>query len=216
VKLAGPMASLRAWDRRWSATSTETSLAVGFGEALWADVAREAGRAAPSIYDTDIRRPAGVKLEALVRATPTAKLDALAEATDRLTQDFGTWKVAWGQINRFQRIDDAIVQHFDDAGPSIPVPFTSAQWGSLASFGAKRYPDTRKYYGSSGNSFVAVVEFGDRVKARAVTAGGESGDPASKHFDDQAGRYVSGNFREVYFYPDQLEGHVERRYRPGE
>ena len=216
AKLAGPIASLRAWDHRWSATSTETSLAVGFGEALWADVAREAGRAPASIYDTDNKRPAGVKFEALVRATPAAKLEALDKAADRLTQDFGSWKVPWGQINRFQRIDDAIVQHFDDARASIPVPFASAQWGSLASFGAKRYPDTRKYYGSSGNSFVAVVEFGDRVHARAVTAGGESGDPKSKHFDDQAERYASGNLREVYFYPDQLVGHTERRYHPGE
>jgi len=96
------------------------------------------------------------------------------------------------------------------------VPFASGQWGSLASFGAKRYPDTKKYYGSSGNSFVAVVEFGDRVRARAVTAGGESGHPGSKHFNDEAGRYASGDLREVYFYPDQLAGHIERRYRPGE
>jgi acyl-homoserine-lactone acylase len=135
---------------------------------------------------------------------------------DRLTADFGTWKVAWGQINRFQRVNDDLLQHFDDAGPSIPVPFVSAQWGSLASFGAKRYPDTKKYYGNTGNSFVAAVEFGERVQARAVTAGGESGDPASTHFNDQAERYASGNFREVYFYPDQLKGHVERTYHPGQ
>ena len=68
----------------------------------------------------------------------------------------------------------------------------------------------------AGNSFVAVVEFGPRVKALAVTAGGESGDAASKHFKDQADRYASGNFREVYFHPDQLAGHIERSYRPGE
>jgi acyl-homoserine-lactone acylase len=177
---------------------------VFWGEALWAKIAPDAKKAGVSIYDY-----------MATQATPAQKLQALAEATDRLTQDFGTWKTPWGQINRFQRVDDAIVQRFDDAGPSIPVPFASAQWGSLASFGAKRYPDTRKYYGSSGNSFVAVVEFGDRVHARAVTAGGESGDPASKHFGDQAARYASGNLREVYFYPDQLVGHTERRYHPG-
>jgi acyl-homoserine-lactone acylase len=96
------------------------------------------------------------------------------------------------------------------------VPFTSAQWGSLASFGARRYEGTKRYYGTSGNSFVAVVEFGDKVRARAVTAGGESGDPASKHFGDQAQRYADGNLREVYFYPDQLKGHTERTYRPGD
>jgi acyl-homoserine-lactone acylase len=205
AKLREPIEPLRAWDDRWSAESVPTSLAVFWGEALWAKVAPDAKTAGVSVYDY-----------MATRATPAQKLAALAEATDRLTQDFGTWKTPWGQINRFQRIDDAIVQRFDDAGPSIPVPFTSAQWGSLASFGARRYPDTRKYYGSSGNSFVAVVEFGERVHARAVTAGGERGDPKSKHFGDQAQRYAAGNLREVYFYPEQLKGHIERRYHPGE
>jgi len=205
AKLAQPITVLRTWDDRWSAQSTATSLAVGWGEALWAAVAPQAKKSDMSVYDFMAER-----------ATAAQRLEALAQATDRLNQDFGTWKMAWGQINRFQRTNDDITAHFDDAAPSIPVAFASAQWGSLASFGAKRYPDTKKYYGSSGNSFVAVVEFGERVRARAVTAGGESGDPKSKHFDDQAQRYASGDLREVYFYPDQLTGHVERRYRPGE
>ena len=196
---------LRAWDDRWAADSVPTSLAVFWGEALWAKVAPLAKEDDDTVYDY-----------MAVHSTAAQRLEALSEAVDRLTTDFGTWKTPWGQINRFQRIDDRIVQHFDDAGPSIPVPFTSAQWGSLASYGAKRYPDTKKYYGTNGNSFVAVVEFGERVHARAVTAGGESGDPSSKHFSDQAERYAAGNLREVYFYPDQLSGHVERTYRPGE
>jgi acyl-homoserine-lactone acylase len=203
AKLREPIEPLRAWDDRWAADSVPTSLAVFWGEALWA-------KAAPAA------KPAGVTIyEAMARATPAQKLEALAEAVDRLSQDFGTWKTKWGEINRFQRINGDITQQFDDAGPSIPVPFTSAQWGSLASFGAKRYPGTRKYYGANGNSFIAAVEFGARVRARAVTAGGESGDPASKHFGDQAARYAAGDLREVYFYPDQLKGHVERRYHPG-
>jgi acyl-homoserine-lactone acylase len=124
--------------------------------------------------------------------------------------------VPWGEINRFQRITGDIVQPFDDAKPSIPVPFTSSRWGSLASFGARRHPGTRRYYGTNGNSFVAVVEFGDRVRARAITAGGASGHPGSPHFNDEAGRYATGNLREVYFWPDELQGHVERVYHPGD
>ena len=85
-----------------------------------------------------------------------------------------------------------------------------------SSFGARPYPGTKKWYGTSGNSFVAVVEFGDSVRARAITAGGERGDPASKHFNDQAPRYSTGGLREVYFYPSQLEGHSERTYHPGQ
>jgi acyl-homoserine lactone acylase PvdQ len=143
-------------------------------------------------------------------------LQSLAAASDRLTADFGTWKTPWGDINRFQRLNDDIAPRFDDARPSIPVGFPSAHWGSLASFGARAYPGTKKWYGSTGNSFVAVVEFGQTVRAKAVTAGGESGLPASPHFNDQATRYSTGDLREVYFYRSQLKGHTEREYHPGE
>ena len=106
---------------------------------------------------------------------------------------------------------------FNDAGPSIPVAFPSARWGSLASFGASPKPGTKKWYRTSGNSFVAVVEFGaDSVRAIAVTAGGQSGNPASRHFNDQALRYTTGNLRPVYFYRNQLVGHTERTYHPGQ
>jgi len=149
------------------------------------------------------------------RATPRQRLEALAAASDKLAADFGQWRTPWGEINRFQRLTGDIVQPFNDSGPSIPVGFTSARWGSLASFGARPYRGSKKWYGTSGNSFVAVVEFGDSVRARAVSAGGESGNPSSRHFNDQAQRYSTGDLREVYFYPSQLEGHVERRYHPG-
>jgi acyl-homoserine-lactone acylase len=49
-----------------------------------------------------------------------------------------------------------------------------------------------------------------------VSAGGESGNPASKHFNDGAQNYATGNLREVYFYKNQLKGHTERVYHPGE
>ena len=202
--LAEQVAALKAWDRRWSAGSTETSLAVFWGEALWAKAAPGAKAAGISVWDYMAERSSGAD-----------KLAALREASDRLAADFGSWKTPWGEINRFQRLNGDIVQPFRDDGPSIAVPFTSAQWGSLASFGARRYPGTKRYYGTSGNSFVAVVEFGPKVRALAVTAGGESGHPDSPHFNDQAGRYAGGNLREVYFWPEQLTGHVERTYRPG-
>jgi acyl-homoserine lactone acylase PvdQ len=147
--------------------------------------------------------------------SPDAALQALTRASDKLTADFGTWRIPWGQINRYQRLTGDIVQRFDDAKPSTPVGFTSSTWGSLAAFGAKAYPGTKKWYGFKGNSFVAVVEFGDKVKARAVTAGGESGHPQSRHFSDQVDRYCTGNLRDVYFYPEQLKGHTERTYHPG-
>lgn len=203
ANLAGQIELLRGWDYRWSVDSVATSLACLWGDALWDQAEKSAKVAKISPYDYIAER-----------TPPEQKLAALAAVSDRLEHDFGVWRIAWGEINRFQRLTGEISATFTDAGASIPVGFPSARWGSLASFGARRYAGTKKYYGTSGNSFVAVVEFGDKVSARAVSTGGESGDPRSTHFDDQETRYASGALREVYFYPSQLEGHTEREYHP--
>jgi acyl-homoserine-lactone acylase len=205
AKLRGPVGLLRAWDYRWGITSMPTTLAVFWGDILWDKVSKEDTQEGLTLYDVMAEK-----------AGPQARLQALADAVDRLEKDFGSWGVPWGEVNRYQRNDDAIAQVFDDAKPSLPVPFTSSRWGSLASFGAHRWPGTKRYYGTSGNSFVAVVEFGPKVSARAITAGGESGHPGSKHFNDEAERYTTGNLRKVYFWPEDLEGHVERQYHPGD
>jgi len=202
-RLEAPIAALRGWDYRWDAASVPTTLAMFWGEHLWAEV-KEDGQAPMVPIDLIDALPAGRKLE------------ALAAVTERLEREFGTWRTGWGEINRFQRLTGDIDHPFADSGPSLPVAFTSGRWGSLASFGAAPRDGSKRWYGTSGNSFVAVVEFGPRVRARAVTAGGESGHPASRHFNDQAERYATGNLREVYFYPEQLKGHTERVYRPGE
>src|SRR5438552_2230317 len=204
TKLAEPIAALRGWDYRWGAESVPTSLAIFWGERIGRRVSRDARAAGTSV----------MQYVGMSRATSTDLLESLAAAVDALTTDFGSWKTPWGEINRFQRINDDIARNFDDARPSIPVPFTAGVWGSLAAFGARAYPNTKKWYGTSGNSFVAVVEFGDSVRAQAVTAGGESGDPRSPHFNDEAERYASGRLRDVYFYRSQLVGHTEREYHP--
>lgn len=194
------VALLAGWDHRWSLASTETSLAVFWADALWERIAAAA------------RVPlAPVQQALMAQASDAEKLAALDAAIVRLKADFGSWRVPWGEVNRFQRLDGAIVRTFDDAKPSIPVPFVSANWGSLASFGAQRYPGTRRYYGDYGNSFVAVVEFGPRVRARAVSAGGLNSDPASPHFNDQAELYAQGSLRAVYFYPEDLAEKVRSR-----
>ncbi len=204
-KLADQITALRSWDYRWGAESVPTSLAVFWGTDLMRRYFREARAADIPIYDY-----------VATKVPPAQLLQSLTAASDRLSSDFGSWKTPWGQINRFQRLDDDIESHFDDSKPSIPVEFTSALWGSLASFAARPYSNTKKWYGTSGNSFVAAIDFGKTIRARAVTCGGESGDPSSPHFEDEAERYATGNLREVYFYRAQLKGHTERTYHPGE
>ena len=195
---------LRSWDYTYSLDSTATSLAVYWAQNLMDEVQEEATAANINIYEFMAHN-----------ATNSQRLGALRRAAETLQEDFGSWQVPWGEINRYQRLTGDIVQVFDDSAPSLPVVFGSARWGSLASFGSRTYPGTKRMYGTSGNSFVAVVEFGDRLRARAITVGGLSSDPDSPHFDDQAAMYARGEFRDVLFYREDVEANLERSYSPG-
>ena len=205
AELLQQIETLRNWDYRWGVESVATSLATYWAEDMMQRVAQKARDNSMSALEYIEKR-----------ATRDDHLESLAAATNLLTTEFGDWKIPWGEINRFQRINGDIQQPFSDSEPSIPVGFHSGRWGSLASFGARRYPGTDRRYGTSGNSFVAVVEFGERVTALAVTAGGESGDPRSPHFNDQAERYATGALRPVYFYPEDISANAEETYVPGE
>jgi acyl-homoserine-lactone acylase len=204
-RLAGPIEVLRSWDRRWSAGSVATTLAVYWAEELWRAVGADPkGRAWPLFEHV------------ATSSTNAQRLQALAAAAEQLQREFGDWRTPWGEVNRFQRRTGDIVQRFDDAAASQPVAFTSGRWGSLASFEARTYPGTVRRYGTSGNSFVAAVEFGPRVRAKAIMAGGQSGAPGSAHFFDQATRYAQGALRDVHFYPGDVARHTVVSYRPGE
>jgi acyl-homoserine-lactone acylase len=205
VRLAAQVALLRGWDLRFATTSVPTSLAVYWGQDM---VKHASARAkADRIPVIDFVQ---------THLTSRERLDALARASDKLQADFGDWKTPWGEINRFQRLTGAVDQRYDDGKPSLPVGFTSANWGSLASFGMTAPQTTKRIYGDRGNSFVAAVEFGPRVRAKSILAGGESGDPASPHFADQAAMYSRGEFKDVLYYRADIEKHLERKYHPGD
>jgi acyl-homoserine-lactone acylase len=149
------------------------------------------------------------------KAQPAAVLTALAAASDRLDRDFGSWQMPWGDVNRFQRLNGDINGTFDDSKPSLPVPFASANWGSLAAYGQTGQRTTKKSYGNRGNSFVAAVEFGPRIRAKSVLAGGVNADPNSPYFFNQGERYATGQFKDVHFYREDVEKHAVRTYQPG-
>jgi len=143
------------------------------------------------------------------------RLAIFKQTLDQLEADFGTWEMPWGEVNRYQRLNGDIRQPFDDTKPSIPIGFASGRWGALAAYGARYSNDTKKLYGTRGNSFVAVVEFGDKVKAKSILAGGQSGDLSSPHFDDQAQKYADVQFKEVPFYKEDVLKRAEETYHPG-
>jgi acyl-homoserine-lactone acylase len=202
--LREPIAELRGWDHRSARDSKATTLAVIWGEAL---AERDEPRARA------MRQPLYDYLTA--NLDDEERLAALAAAIARLERDMGSFRIAWGDINRYQRLTDDPIGLFDDDKPSLPVGFAPATWGSLASFDYGKPRRTRHIFGSSGNSFIAAVEFGPTVRAKALMTGGESGDPASPHFSDQALMYTEGRFRSVPLTRAEVLAQAERRYHPG-
>ncbi len=202
--LRQPVAALRDWDYRVTADSVAMSLAHFFAADLLATETAPAGLSRMQ------------KIEFHAAQSPDALLLRVFEGTvAAVARDYGRWDTPWGHINRFQRLSGDIAGRFDDGAPSLAVPMASGRWGALASYGAKRFGDNLRLYGYAGNSFVAAVEFGERVRARTLLAGGQSGDPASPHFNDQSQRYVGARFKEAAYYREDVERRAQRRYSPG-
>lgn len=200
---------LRTWDFHAGASSVATTLAVDWAQRLSGDIQK--------IYvDAGEADQVAKTKQFAADATEDQLLAPFAATLEYLQSTFGTWRLPWGDINRFQRLSGDVVQSPDDQKPSLPVGFASATWGMLPSYNSRKFDGTQKRYGVSGNSFVCAVEFGKKIKAKSVLAGGQSGDPLSPHFKDQSEMYTKGIFKEVLFYREDVEKHIEKKYRPGE
>jgi acyl-homoserine lactone acylase PvdQ len=196
--------ALRTWTE-----SVATTLAIEWAQKLGPSIQR--------VYidegeDDQVQKTKGFA----ATATPQQLLQPLVSVVNELNKKFGKWQMPWGELNRFQRLTDDIQLKFDDSQPSLPVPFASALWGQLPSYNSLYMQGTTKRYGVSGNSFVCAVEFGKRIKAKSLLAGGESGHQGSKHFNDQAEMYTKGIFKDVLFYKEDVVKAAQRTYHPGE
>lgn len=207
--LAAPVAMLKNWDYHAAANSVATTLAIEWAEKLSASLSR--------IYiDEGWGDQVTLTKQFAATATKEELLMPLLTVVQDLEKKFGNWQIPWGDINRYQRISGDIQQEYKDDQPSMPVGFASSAWGMLPSYNSKYFPGTNKRYGVSGNSFICAVEFGKKIKAKSLLAGGESGDPLSPHFKDQLKMYTEGQFKEVLFYKEDVLRHAARTYHPGE
>ena len=207
--LKEPIRVLSQWDYRVSTTSIATTLAIEWAQHL--------NNTIQKVYIDEGEDDQVTRTKTFAfHATPDQLLNPLLETIHVMDSMYGTWQKPWGDINRFQRLSSDIVQRPDDTKVSIPVPFASSSWGMLPSYNSRRFPGTVNRYGVSGNSFICAVEFGPRIKAKSLLAGGESGDPSSPHFFDQGEMYTQGRFKDVLFYKEDVMKHMVRKYRPGE
>jgi acyl-homoserine lactone acylase PvdQ len=196
---------LKLWNRESAKNSVATTLAIEWATKL----------------KLPLQKPGDDKLklerfEALAKfVSPNEKIKVLEYVIKELNTAFGTWRVTWGEMNRYQRLSSDLQQKFDDSKPSFAVGMASSAWGCLPSFTTVKPAGSKHRYGVNGNSFVAAVEFGKKVKAKSIVTGGEGMDPSSKHFLDQAEMYIDGKFKDVLFYKEDVLKHVERKYHPG-
>lgn len=210
--LREPIEALRQWDYRTSETSAAMTLAHFYG-------AQYDALGKPPAGMTEAQRQALSEMEwthyAGAQSPESERLAVFRRALETLKADFGTWELPWGEVNRYQRLNGDIMQAFDDSRPSLPIGLASGRWGALAAYGARYSNNTKKIYGTRGNSFVAVVEFGEKVQAKSLLAGGQSGDLASPHFDDQAEMYRAARFKDVPYYREDVEARAREVYHPG-
>ena len=208
--LRGAMQTLIGWNRFASESSIGTTLAIEWGQKLWPIILKGNGdpEEDPDVVEKTKRFCANATREQLIAPLQVT----IAE----LMRKFGTWEKPWGEVNRFQRLSGKIQESYDDNQASLPCGLAASTWGCLPSFISRSYPNTRLRYGSTGNSFVCAVEFGKKVTARSLLAGGVNGNPNSPYFNNQGLAYTKGQFKEVWFYKDDVMKHAAKSYQPGQ
>ena len=207
--LIEPITLLKNWDYYAKQNSVATTLAIEWAFKL-----------DPIIQKVYIDEGETDQVENTINFAENAVLEQLLpqllSVIKELKQKFGTWQIPWGDINRFQRLSGNIDLKFDDNLQSLPIANASALWGCLPAYKSNYQENSKKRYGYNGNSFVCAVEFGPKIKAKSLLAGGNSGNPNSTHFSDQSEMYQNGQFKEVLFYKDDVIKNAEKTYHPGE
>ena len=208
-ELAEPIALLKNWDYYTNENSTATTLAIEWAYKLDPIIQK--------VYVEEGELDQVQNTQNFAKnASPDQLIPQLQIVVNELKTKFGTWQIPWGEINRFQRLSGDINLVYNDAFESIPIGYGPALWGSLPAYKSNYQKGSKKRYGFNGNSFVCAVEFGPKIKAKSLLAGGNSSDPKSKHFYDQAEMYRKGQFKDVLFYKDDVQKNAEKTYHPGE
>jgi penicillin amidase len=157
------------------------------------------------------------ELASRIRDTaPWPKIRTLETVITNLERDWGTWQVSWGEINRLQRVHTSGLDLFSDTRPSLPVPGAAGPLGLIFSFYSRPEKDQKRRYGFLGNTYVSVIEFGQEPQVRSLLVFGESADPASPHYLDQARLYAAGEMKPSWFTLEEIKKHTGRSYYPGE
>lgn len=134
---------------------------------------------------------------------PARAADAFVWATEEMQRRYQRVDVAWGDVHRVRRgrVDE-------------PVGGCSGALGCFRVLSFEQQADGTRN-ANSGDGWILAVEFGARApRAFSVLAYGQSADPTSPHYADQAAMFARGQFKPVHFLEADISAHTIRSYRP--
>ncbi|MBY0588089.1 penicillin acylase family protein [bacterium] len=195
------------WDFRVTADSTQAPLAHAWYEEMYGlgSPARDLEPAYVDDFDS--------------------RYKALVKAAKKLQGIYGNWQVKWGDIYRIQRHTEVVGfvrAPFNDRKESFPLLAVPGPLGSiftchyLPAINLGPLRNTKKRYGIVGNSFMAVVEFGPKIRGGSLLQFGENADPDSPNHVDQAKLLSEQKLKPALFYWDDVMKEAKRSYHPGQ
>ncbi len=195
VAAHGGDAARRAWDvlAAWDRTADAESRGGVLFESFFNDMRRSGGGFATEWDEANpMTTPDGL-------ADPQAAVAALERAAAAVERDHGALDVAWGEVYRLRQGE-------------IDLPANGGP-GGLGIFRVVYYaPDEDgRARAAGGDSYVAIVEFSDPIRAETLLSYGNSSQPGSPHNGDQLELFSKKELRPVWRTREEIEAHLEER-----
>jgi penicillin amidase len=127
--------------------------------------------------------------------------DAIISLQNQLGNTVSNWK--WGEVHTVEHEHPlgkvAALRRLFNVGP-FNSPGSNEVINNLF-FG---FNDEGKYYTKGGPSTRRIVDFSDVENSWSILPTGQSGNPFSKHYDDQAEMYNAGKFRKMKLNKEEI------------
>ena len=130
-------------------------------------------------------------------------VESFVMAVGEVKRRYGAIDVTWGDVHRVRRgnVDVPVGGCGNDLGCFRIMGFTRANDGKLVANG--------------GDGWVIAVEFGDVPRAYSILAYGQSNQPSSPWYADQAEMFAKGAMKRVAFTAADVDRQTVVKYRPG-